>query len=436
MPRKKPSVAIVHYSCPPVVGGVEVIVEAHAKLFAEAGYPTRVIVGKGGALHPDVQTVLVPEIVSAGGPLGATLKQLASATVPKRFDAQVTRVVEALRRALRGVDVCFMHNVLTMHFNMVLTAALARVMAEKSSTRFVAWTHDLSFADPRYAAYCKESYPWNLLKTKLEGCDYCVISKQRQEFANKIMGVPRTQLPIVPDGISLPGFLELTPRVASVWEREQLDEVDVVAVTPARVLPRKRLEFGIEIVAALKRAGVSVKWLVTGAPDVCNTSTYQQEIVDLVKCLRVEENVVFVGNENGKAVRLSDEDVHSLYAVADVCIFASQQEGFGIPVLEAGLAQNVLVLSRIPVLREIADRASGCEVVWVPEKGARRRGTSLETLGRKQADAVAGRVATKVQGSSQFRFRKTVIARYSWGRLFRTQLEPMVLDASVFWPTH
>ena len=27
MPRKKPNVAILHYSCPPVIGGVEFVIE-------------------------------------------------------------------------------------------------------------------------------------------------------------------------------------------------------------------------------------------------------------------------------------------------------------------------------------------------------------------------------------------------------------------------
>ena len=55
-----PGIAILHYSCPPVIGGVEFIIEAHALEFARAGYPVRLIVGKGEAdqrrVSPKVQT--------------------------------------------------------------------------------------------------------------------------------------------------------------------------------------------------------------------------------------------------------------------------------------------------------------------------------------------------------------------------------------------
>ena len=39
--------AILHYSAPPVVGGVEAVLSAHAKVFLQEGYPISVIAGRG-----------------------------------------------------------------------------------------------------------------------------------------------------------------------------------------------------------------------------------------------------------------------------------------------------------------------------------------------------------------------------------------------------
>ena len=47
-------IAILHYSSPPIVGGVEFIIEAHSGLFAERGYPTKLIVGEGEKTSKDV----------------------------------------------------------------------------------------------------------------------------------------------------------------------------------------------------------------------------------------------------------------------------------------------------------------------------------------------------------------------------------------------
>ena len=39
--------AILHYSAPPIVGGVESVIQAHAQVFLQAGYPVTVIAGRG-----------------------------------------------------------------------------------------------------------------------------------------------------------------------------------------------------------------------------------------------------------------------------------------------------------------------------------------------------------------------------------------------------
>ena len=113
---KKPSVAILHYSCPPVIGGVEFVIQAHARLLADAGYKTKLIVGSGDKVHLKADTVVIPEIVSKGGPLHQTLATLADGLLPNSFDSGVARTEAKLRSALQGVDVCMMHNVLLYNF--------------------------------------------------------------------------------------------------------------------------------------------------------------------------------------------------------------------------------------------------------------------------------------------------------------------------------
>ena len=57
-----PSVAYVHYSCPPVIGGVEFVLRAQAEHTADAGMKCRVVVGAGEQFHPDVPVTVVPEL--------------------------------------------------------------------------------------------------------------------------------------------------------------------------------------------------------------------------------------------------------------------------------------------------------------------------------------------------------------------------------------
>jgi len=63
---KDETVAILHYSAPPVIGGVEAVINAHLTEFIRTGYSSTVIAGRGDitALPPGANFVEIPEIDS------------------------------------------------------------------------------------------------------------------------------------------------------------------------------------------------------------------------------------------------------------------------------------------------------------------------------------------------------------------------------------
>src|SRR5207302_10366566 len=74
--------------------------------------------------------------------------------------------------------------------------------------------------------------------------------------------------------------------------------------------------------------------------------------------------------------------VVDLYALADVLVFPSQSEGFGLPMLEAGLHRMPIVCSDIPALRE----TGGDDPIYVPP----------DASGEQIADAVERALDTPV----------------------------------------
>ncbi len=415
MVKAKPTVAILHYSCPPIIGGVEFIMQAHAREFIEAGFKVKLIVGKGGSVDPEATTVVIPEIASGGGPLSKVLGALDRGVVPNSFDAAVKRTEKKLTAAFRGVDVCMMHNVMTMHFNMVLTAALTNVMKRSRSTRFIAWTHDMTFVDPVYEPHQHRRYPWSLLLQPQAGCDYCAISGQRQSEMNKLFRIPVSRIPVIPDGISIPKYLCLPKKATQLFYEERLSAVDLVAITPARILRRKNLGVGMEVVAALKKRGKSVRWLITGAPDAHNPESmkYYRMLVSLRRKLKVQKEVIFLSERFSDSI--SHEDLCALYRLSDLLLFPSDREGFGLPVLEAGLAGLVVVISDIPALREIAKR----DAVYIH-------------LG-DSASAVAKNIIAAMNKRPELLFRKKVVKTYAWEVVFEDRILPAVLTPGKVW---
>jgi len=416
MTKRKPRIAILHYSSPPVIGGVEFIIDAHARLFAEAGYKTELVVGRGESTHPGVPVTVIPELSADGGSLHKVIDALHHGRVPEELPDAVKQVERSLIDALRGVDVCMVHNVLTMHFNLVFTTALVNVIKRRPHIRFISWTHDSTFVDPNYADHQRrKDYPWKLLARPVRGCDYCVISNQRRSEISKVFGIPASRLAVIPDGMDVRQLLGLTRLVADLFVEEELYRQEIVALTPTRIVRRKKLETGLEIVAALKKMGKSVRWIITGAPDPYNEDAVQyfEELVALRRRLRLGNSVIFLCERWKQWV--SNDDLRGLYGVSNMLLFPSEREGFGIPVLEAAITGLLVVVSDIPALRELG----GKDTVYIYPKDS--------------AETVACRILRGFNRSPRLVFRKKIIATYSWDAVFNEKILPAVVKPQSVW---
>ncbi|HPD26047.1 MAG TPA: glycosyltransferase, partial [Candidatus Marinimicrobia bacterium] len=50
--------------------------------------------------------------------------------------------------------------------------------------------------------------------------------------------------------------------------------------------------------------------------------------------------------------------VRDLYFISNLVLYLSMDEGFGLPILEAGIARTPLALSQIPIFREVAQEGA------------------------------------------------------------------------------
>src|ERR1700743_2355595 len=79
-------IALVHYTYTPVIGGVEIIMAEHARLFATHGHEVTVFCDQGSSDDPRIRVELLPDAKDAG---------------------ELTR---ALEPELAKQDVVFVHN--------------------------------------------------------------------------------------------------------------------------------------------------------------------------------------------------------------------------------------------------------------------------------------------------------------------------------------
>jgi hypothetical protein len=123
MTSTKPTTAMLHYTAPPVVGGVEAVIDAHARVFLQMDYPVSIIAGQGSedSLPLASEYLFIPALDSQHRDILAAGAILEQGRVPQDFAALTKQLTEALAAQVSRFDNLIVHNVFTKHFNLPLT---------------------------------------------------------------------------------------------------------------------------------------------------------------------------------------------------------------------------------------------------------------------------------------------------------------------------
>ena len=412
------TLAILHYTAPPIIGGVESVLEAHAGLFQQAGFDVTVIAGRGAesALASGVHFQRIPELDSLHprvASIGAALEQ---GRIPVDFGALTADIVHRLDPLLRRFDHLIVHNVFTKHFNLPLTAALFDLLDAQRMPPCTAWCHDFTWTSPHSRSKVHPGYPWDLLRTRRLDVDYVVVSRERQRALAQLFHCVPDMINVVYNGVDPAVLWGLSPPGRALIDRLGVMENDLIILMPVRITAAKNIELALQVIAALKARACQPLLVITGPPDPHDAASmaYFQSLRDLRAQLSVEAEARFVFESGPDATQpwLIDEAlVAELFRVSDVLFMPSRREGFGMPVLEGGLLGIPVACSEdVPAAQEI-----GGEDV-------------LRFKVTDPPEAIADSLQAWVQHSPVHRLRRRIKQDYSWSAIFQRDMMPLLAD--------
>jgi glycosyltransferase involved in cell wall biosynthesis len=406
----------MHYTAPPVVGGVEAVIQAHLEVLTAHSHPVRVIAGRGDDqdFPPGVELQVIPEIDSQHPTVVSISAQLEQGEIPDEFYALRDRLVEKIAPWVADLDHLIVHNLFTKHFNLPLTAALCHLLEQQLIADCIAWCHDFTWTSPNSRHKVHPGYPWDLLRYKQPDTRYVVISKQRQVTLAELFICAPAELQVIYNGVDPKVLLGLSAEGLALIDRLGLFESDLVLLMPVRVTQAKNIEFALQVVAALKRLGSKPKLLLSGPPDPHDPDnlTYYEALKALRVELGVEEELRFVyesGPQNGEGFTIGLSAVGDLLRVSDLVFMPSHREGFGMPVLEAGLAGIPVMTTEIPATLEIG----GDDVLVI----------QLSQSPAEVAQMILDQVATRPEQ----RLRRRVRQSYTWEAIYQQAIRPLLL---------
>jgi len=403
------NVALIHYSCPPIVGGVEEIVRQHAFLLTRHYHNVKVVAGDGGHFADNIEIEINPL-------LGSRDKRIIKAHQDgvegkaKTMENLSREIYDYLKNALKIFDVLIAHNVLTMPFNLPLSAALHRIGRE-GLIPIISWNHDSPYFYKDYPKHL-DLFPWNILKRAYAGIHYVIVSESRKGLFVDLYG-GRRQLYVIQNGIDPISFFQLDPSTIRLIQEQKLFEAEFLMVQPSRLHRRKNIELSIRVTRALHDLGLKVRLLITGAhdPHEPKSLVYYNELKEIASSLGIADDVLIMAEyifESGEKLSVNRVTIRDLYLISDILFLPSLQEGFGIPLLESGMIKLPIVCSKIPPFLEVG----GDDVCffWPSET----------------PEEIAKKIIEFTENLKPHRMFRKVIKNYAWDNIYHEKLLPLL----------
>lgn len=403
------TVALLHYSAPPIVGGVESVLGHHARLMADAGHDVRIVAGRGEQTDPRIPFIAIPRADSRHPDIMALKADLDAGRVPVGFAPMVESLTASLEEALADVDILIPHNVCSLSKNLALTAAI-RNLADRGQPRVILWHHDLAWTTPRYASELHDGYPWNLLRQAWPGVKQVTISEMRRRELVELMHIAPDEIAVIPNGVDAARFHKLEAQTLDFLKQLGLMNASPLLLLPVRITPRKNIELAIRVCGALKNEFPDLKLVVTGPLGPHNPANvhYFERLTSLRQELSLENTVGFLAEWTDQFI--PDEVISDFYHLADALFMPSREEGFGIPILEAGMAGLPVFCADIPPLRSLGGEHA---TYFSPDANP----TEL-----------AGVVTDRLSSDEVFQLRSEVRSRFTWEQIYARNIAPLLID--------
>jgi glycosyltransferase involved in cell wall biosynthesis len=372
-----------------------------------------VLAGTGASFDERVRFVKVPEAGSRHPNVLRVQADLAAGHVTKDFSDLRAVLISAFQSVLADQNVVILHNVCTLHKNLALSAALHDLLVDRQPGMVVlGWHHDLAWTAEQYQKELHPGYPWDLLRKPWPLVQNVTVSPARRTELARIYGISETAVSVVTPGIDPREFLKWSPLTQELVGRYGLLEADILLLLPARITRRKNIEMGLRIVASLRAVtGLDARLIITGPPGPHNPTNvdYLDSLYKLGRGLALSGAVHFLYE---LYAQLSSTVVADIYGLCDALLFPSKEEGFGIPMLEAGLARLPVFCSDIPAFRATGEGAA-----------------HFFDLNEDPA-AVAARVAEVLERDPANRLRRRILNDYTWQRIVEDKLMPLLVCRS------
>ncbi|TGC10614.1 glycosyltransferase family 4 protein [Methanolobus halotolerans] len=219
-----------------------------------------------------------------------------------------------------------------------------------SNTKTVITVHDITpLIFPSMLPLKAQMY-WNIIKFNIKKADKIIsVSNTTKNDLIKTLNIDKDKISVIYHGIS--EEFKIIPTVEknrSVYLAKyglNLPESSIVVLAVSTIHPRKNYLNLITAFNAVKeKSSIPVHLVIVGKVD---NESYSKEVNHLIATNNLSNNVHLLGY-------VPDEELPALYNLADLFVYPSIYEGFGLPILEAQACGCPVITSNLSSMPEVA----------------------------------------------------------------------------------
>jgi len=341
------------------------VVQDQIKMITRYGdYKLKVVVTEGFKVveeyaNPKVEIIEVPDT--------KRWNEIRSYLKDDTLEKETEKLYQAFKEHLSDVDVFLTHDIPYQPDAYKYNIALRRLAQEKKEAKFLHWVH--SATCPYMLSFLRgggEDYLARV-RTPFPNSFYIIFNEFMRPRVAGWFNVEESQVKYVPHPHDFTAYFEdITKKMVDKYNILQADRIGMYA---ARLDRGKQVQFPIEITAALKELGQSVRLIIVDFQSASNDPNddkfrYREELKNLSLDLGLNEHEViwlseFDMPEGQKRNDISHKALTELYSLCNWHACPSVSETFYKGAQEAAAHKVPLILNYdLPMLRSVYGEAA------------------------------------------------------------------------------
>ncbi len=219
-----------------------------------------------------------------------------------------------------------------------------------STTKTVITVHDITPLLFPSLLPLKTRIYWNLIKHNIKKADkiIAVSNTTKKDIVNNLK-IEGSRISVIYHGVSG----DFYPRIITKSEKDsylsrlnlEIPKISNIILSVSTIHPRKNYTHLIKAFNIVKKqSDIPVHLLIAGKVD---DDIYMEELKYLINTKNLQSDVHLLGY-------VSDKELTLLYNIADLFIYPSLYEGFGLPILEAQACGCPVITSNVSSMPEVA----------------------------------------------------------------------------------